>query len=84
MSKLIDKQKALEKLWELDSFVDFEGMAVTRASINLIENMPVVEIIHCRDCKFYTPMNRELKMGICSITMHHLGDNGFCSDAEKR
>ena len=42
------------------------------------------KIIHCEECKFYTPMNRALKTGICSLTMHHLGDDGFCSDAEKR
>lgn len=42
------------------------------------------KIIHCKDCKFYTPMNRELKTGICSLTMHHLGDEGFCSDADMR
>lgn len=42
------------------------------------------KIIHCKDCKFYTPMNRKLKTGICSLTMHHLGDEGFCSDAEMR
>ena len=42
------------------------------------------EIIHCRDCKFYTPMIRKLKTGICSLTPHHLGDDGFCSDAERR
>lgn len=42
------------------------------------------KIIHCEDCKFYTPMNRKLKIGICSLTMRHLGDEGFCSDAEMR
>ena len=42
------------------------------------------EIVHCEDCKFYTSMNRKLKTGICSLTAHHLGDAGFCSDAERR
>lgn len=42
------------------------------------------EIVHCEDCKFYTSMNRKLKTGICSLTAHHLGDEGFCSDAERR
>jgi len=42
------------------------------------------QIIRCKNCKFYTPMNRKLKTGICSLTMHHLGDDGFCSDAEMR
>jgi hypothetical protein len=53
-----------------------------------LEQLPSAEpewkIIYCKDCKFYTPMNRKLKTGICSLTMHHLGDDGFCSDAERR
>ena len=57
-------------------------------AIKAINKLPSVEpereIIHCKDCKFYTPMNRTLKTGICDMTMHHLGDDGFCSTAEKR
>ena len=55
---------------------------------DVLESLPSAEpepkIIHCKDCKFYTPMNRKLKIGICDMTMHHLGDDGFCSTAEKR
>lgn len=60
---------------------------VIRETIEEIKAQYALEypkIIHCEDCKFYTPMNRELKTGICSLTMHHLGDEGFCSDAEMR
>lgn len=43
------------------------------------------EIIHCKDCKFYSPMNRETKTGICNLTMHqNFGDNWFCAGAERR
>ena len=28
------------------------------------------EIIRCKDCKFYSPMNRETKTGICNLIMH--------------
>lgn len=48
------------------------------------EYLEYSKVIHCKDCKFYTPMNRILKTGICSMTMHHLGDDGFCSTAERR
>lgn len=60
---------------------------VIRQTVEEVKSQYALEypkIIHCEDCKFYTPMNRELKTGICSLTMHHLGDDGFCSDAEKR
>ena len=60
---------------------------VIRKTVEEVKSQYALEypkIIHCEDCKFYTPMNRALKTRICSLTMHHLGDDGFCSDAEKR
>lgn len=43
------------------------------------------EIIRCNDCKFYIPMNRETKSGICSLLMHqNFGDNWYCAGAERR
>ena len=43
------------------------------------------EIIRCKECKFYSPMNRETKTGICNLTMHqNFGDNWFCAGAERR
>ena len=60
---------------------------VIRQTVEEVKSQYALEypkIIHCEDCKFYTPMNRALKTGICSLTMHHLGDDGFCSDAERR
>ena len=60
---------------------------VIRQTVEEVKRQYALEypkIIHCEDCKFYTPMNRKLKTGICSLTMHHLGDEGFCSDGEMR
>ena len=42
------------------------------------------EIIRCKECKFYTKMRMDLKTGICSLASRHLGDDGFCSEAERR
>ena len=43
------------------------------------------EIIHCKDCKFYTPMNIETKNGICSLLMHqNFGDDWYCAGAERK
>ena len=42
------------------------------------------EIIRCRDCKFYTPLNRETKSGICSLLIHqNFGDDWYCAGAER-
>lgn len=87
MSELIDKQKVLKKLWELDSLVDFEGMAVTRTAINLIESIPIVEIIHCKDCK-YSHMTIDGLCQYCDIWFPneaiYKSGNHFCALAEKR
>lgn len=42
------------------------------------------EIVRCKDCKFYTSMRPDLKTGICSLACRHLGDDGFCSEAERK
>lgn len=45
----------------------------------------VQELIRCKDCKFYTAMNRETKSGICSLIMHqNFGDDWYCAGAERR
>ena len=43
-----------------------------------------LEIVRCKDCKFYTPMNRETKNGICRLLMHqNFGDDWYCAGAER-
>jgi hypothetical protein len=53
---------------------------------NLICQLPSAqtEIIRCKDCKFYTHTNRSLKVGICRLLSTHFGDDGYCSEAERR
>ena len=48
------------------------------------EQMPSAqpEIIHCKECKFYTEMRQDLDTGICRLACRHLGGDGFCSEAE--
>ena len=42
-------------------------------------------LIRCKDCKFYTPLNRETKSGICSLLIHqNFGDDWYCAGAERR
>ena len=49
-----------------------------------IEALQQPQIIYCKDCKFYTSMRPDLKTGICSLASRHLGDDGFCSEAERK
>ena len=42
-------------------------------------------IVRCKDCKYYTLMNRETKNGICRLLIHqNFGDDWFCAGAERR
>lgn len=80
MDDLISGQALLEKYDRLH--VGEPGRAR-----KLIEDAPSAEpeIIRCKDCKFYSPMNRETKTGICNLTTHqNFGDNWFCAGAERR
>ena len=45
---------------------------------------PLVDVVECKDCKFYTAMRPDLKEGICSLACRHLGDDGYCSEGERR
>ena len=42
------------------------------------------DIVRCKDCKFYTKMRTDLKIGICGFTFRLLGDDDFCLEAERR
>lgn len=44
----------------------------------------VVPVVFCKDCKFYTSMRPDIKTGICDLNVHHMGDDGFCSEGERR
>ena len=84
MSYLIDIQMAVDGLWSLD--VELRPSAID-AILDMLKGLPPAqpEIIRCKDCKFYSPMNRETKTGICNLTMHqNFGDDWFCAGAERR
>ena len=64
----------------------FIGCTVGEAMKIMIDEVKpadVVPVVRCRNCKFYTPMNRDFKTGICDLNVHHMGDNGFCSCGER-
>jgi hypothetical protein len=75
MSDTISRQAAIDVVKGIDRYF-----------VRYIEELPSAqpEIIRCKDCKFYTEMRTDLKTGICSLACRHLGDDGFCSEAERR
>ena len=92
----ISRQEAIELADELkDDLPDDERMAdaVMAHNEGILEYQTALskllsaqpEVIRCKDCKFYTPMNRETKTGICRLLMHqNFGDDWYCAGAERR
>ena len=78
MKDLIERQAAI------DAFANttFTKNEIVRRLSELPSAQP--EIIHCKECKFYTEMRQDLNTGICSLACRHLGGDGFCSEAERR
>ena len=86
MSEYIEKSDALDILDQFEDAVENgEGGFFYSKAREMMCNLPSEEIIHCKDCKFYTPMNREIKTGICDLTLHqNFGDDWYCAGAERK
>ena len=86
MDDLISRQAAIDAINKAFERV-FAWDGTVPLGDKVLENVPSAqpEIIRCKDCKFYFPMNRETKTGICNLIMHqNFGDNWFCAGAERR
>lgn len=50
-----------------------------------LDDAPTVDavpVVRCKDCKFYHRMTAET--GICVLACRHLGNDGFCSEGERK
>ena len=96
LDDLISRQTAIDALMEFDKklrkinwyqypYIEHECRGVDKAIVK-IANLPSaqLEIIRCRECKFYTEIRPDLNTGICDLACRHLGGDGFCSEAERR
>lgn len=57
----------------LNQFIDW---------IDQAEPVDAVPVVRCKDCKFYYQMTPET--GICELACRHLGNDGFCSEGERK
>lgn len=88
MSDLIKRQAAINELVRWGKIPGYSRgeRNVIACVISMLDTLPSEqsEIIRCKDCKFYTHTNGLLKVGICSLLPAHFGDDGYCSEAERR
>lgn len=55
---------------------------VTKEEIDALPTVDAVPVVRCKDCKFYHRMTAET--GICVLACRHLGNDGFCSEGERK
>lgn len=57
-------------------------------SVHLLDDMPTVDIVRCKDCKYFSQNDRWCKRYECGdgdrLICWDLGEDGFCSRGEKR
>ena len=89
MNDLISRQAAIDALDKhlQTTDVPVSYPVIISALTEWLNEVPSAQpdIIRCKDCKFYTAMNRKTKSGICSLIMHqNFGDDWYCAGAERR
>ena len=94
MSDLIRRSDAIDALGEEpDIWTDTEEEWAYRNSwvehISAIKALPsaeAVEVVRCKDCKYYKKINPKAKSGMCykDIVASAWNDDGFCSRGERK
>ena len=91
MDDVISRQAAIDvidKIFPADPMSNEYTQGITCGAAlaeEYIKQLPSAqpEIIRCKDCKFYYPMTRETKTGICNLTLHqNFPDDWYCAGAE--
>ena len=89
MKRLIDADTLSEKLCETTIFIK-DGEAFQRM-INDAPTVDAVEVVRCKDCKFYTDagtMPNKSCCGFCTklgaVSYYGVDATDFCSFAERR
>lgn len=85
--RLIDADALIEsikeELWHWDTVDGINATTVLKQTISDIDNMPTIEIIRCRDCK-YNDMPPTAGNACCTLLYGMTNQNGFCHMAERR
>lgn len=76
MSDLISRCKLFNQL------ATVQTLAEAYAVIQGMDTVDAVPVVRCKDCKFYHRMTAET--GICKLACRHLGNDGFCSEGERK
>ena len=85
MSRYIDKDKVLQyvKTYQAQLSLGMIGREVDSGDlIKAINILPTIDIVRCKDCKYYTPLD-ESRPFYCSIGIWKVNADDFCSFGER-
>ena len=83
MKKLIELDAAINATWKDTGYTDsLNVMTAIRDRLEALPTVDAVPVVRCKDCKFYYRMTAET--GICQLCCRHLGNDGFCSEGERK
>lgn len=89
----LEESRQAAKEWKNEAKNEEMRIRAEQAEATFVEAMirikdqpfiDAVEVVRCKDCRFYTSMIQGKNPGICSLASRHLGDDGFCSEGERR
>lgn len=89
MSKLIDKEEAIEALgarpisWT-DSDYEIGRQNQYDEDMAAIVSVPSIDIVRCKECKHRDPEDKKCDCGHDIIWQLPRNDNWFCADGERR
>lgn len=89
MAEYINREIAINLIKDymtpaIDGYEEFLRDEICGNILGKLSTVDVVEVVRCKDCKYYTSMIPNKNHGICSLASRHLGDDGFCSEGERR
>ena len=85
MSRYIEVD-ALEEIKEIaDDAFEWGTYVVKMSAIREVPTADVVEVVRCKDCKYYTKHQyMEKSLFVCNVFEWHSHPNDYCSFGERR
>lgn len=82
MSRYIDADKAIE-VWKDQNYIKLSSQeAKARIMLDAITSADVVEVVRCKDCKYYVPISD--RIGECKDTRMNSTYMSYCSYGERK
>ena len=86
MNKYIKLEDAISKIVNTPTRVITNNLTALadrqHEIIDMLADLPTIDIVHCEDCKYYTPLD-ESRPFYCPIGIWKVNADDFCSQGER-